>query len=93
MNHGFFEKEKRRAEEKRRWTEWLNSEGQPLLTFGFPDEILQDEDHWIDFCTHGRLHMHPHLVPYSVDIIEEKEAARLLQFLELLQSSGISSKL
>lgn len=73
-----------KAEVHRRWKQWLDSQGKELLSVGLPEEILADEDHWTDFCTHGRLHMHPSAIKFTADDIGDAEGRRLLEFLECL---------
>lgn len=71
-------------ETQRRWRTWLNSEGALLLSIGLPEEILTDEDHWNDFCTHACLHIHRSVTGFTVDDISVADGRRLLGFLENL---------
>jgi hypothetical protein len=70
-----------KVELRRRWIEWLETTGGPLLSIGLPEEILSDEDHWADFCTHGRLHMHSSTTRFTAADIPKAKAQLLFAFL------------
>jgi len=70
-----------KAEEQRRWDEWLRTSGSLLLSIGLPNEILADQEHWTDFCTHARLHMYPSTTKFTVGDIKTTEGRRLMNFL------------
>jgi hypothetical protein len=71
-----------REETLKRWREWLEGPGKVLTEVGLPNEILQDEDHWMDFSQHGRLHMHASVLNFTVDDISLPNLRKILSFLE-----------
>src|SRR5215207_1178210 len=68
-------------EVRRRWMQWLDTEGAILRSMHFPEEILCDEEHWSDFRTHGMLHLYASKTKFTVDDIPDAQAQQLLEFL------------
>ena len=46
------------SEKARRWLAWRHKHAETLSLLQIPEVYLKCEEHWHDFLTHGRLHLH-----------------------------------